>query len=207
MRKIVTGIIIASLVFFVFQYLEFKNEEKEQLIANTALIQKQIKNVGKLIVTEGNFSQVFTYKDSKKFYFDVFSSDKKAIVIVNAKVTVSYDLSKVKTEVIPETKEVIISKIPEPEININPNIEYYDMQQDYLNEFDASDFNKIKNRVNNSLKMEIDKSNLKKNAQNRLLSELQKIYVLTNSMGWTLTYNSEEIKSKEDISKVKTMLE
>ena len=203
MRKVILGIIIASFMFFVFQYMEFKKDEKEELITNTTLIQKQIRNVGKLIVTEGNFSQVFTYKDSKKFYFDVFSSEKKAIVIVNAKVSVSYDLSKVKTEVIPETKEVIISKIPEPEIHINPNIEYYDMQQDYLNEFEASDFNKIKNRVNKSLKIEIDNSDLKKNAQNRLLSELQKLYILTNSMGWTLTYNSEKINSETDLEKVK----
>jgi len=203
MRKVILGIIIASFMFFVFQYMEFKKDEKEELITNTTLIQKQIRNVGKLIVTEGNFSQVFTYKDSKKFYFDVFSSEKKAIVIVNAKVSVSYDLSKVKTEVIPETKEVIISKIPEPEIHINPNIEYYDIQQDYLNEFDASDFNKIKNRVNKSLKIEIDNSDLKKNAQNRLLSELQKLYILTNSMGWTLTYNSEKINSETDLEKVK----
>ena len=202
MRKIFTGIVIASLVFFMFQYMEFKRDEKEQLLASTSLIQKQIKNVGKLIVTEGNFSQVFTYKDSKKFYFDVFSSEKKAIVIVNAKVSVSYDLSKVKTEVIPETKEVIISEIPEPEIHINPNIEYYDMQQDYLNEFDASDFNKIKKRVNNSLEIEIDKSDLKKNAQNRLLSELQKLYILTNSMGWTLVYNSQHIASEKDLQNI-----
>lgn len=203
MRKVILGIIIASLVFFMFQYMEFKRDEKEQLIASTTLIQKQIKNVGKLIVTEGNFSQVFTYKDSKEFYFDIFSSEKKAIVIVNAVVSVSYDLSKVKTEVIPETKEVVISKIPEPEIHINPNIEYYDMQQDYLNEFEASDFNKIKNRVNKSLKIEIDKSDLRKNAQNRLLSELQKLYILTNSMGWTLVYNSQKIQTEKDLQNIK----
>ncbi len=182
--------------------MEFKKDEKEELITNTTLIQKQIRNVGKLIVTEGNFSQVFTYKDSKKFYFDVFSSDKKAIVFVNAKVSVSYDLSKVKTEVIPETKEVIISKIPEPEIHINPNIEYYDMQQDYLNEFDASDFNKIKNRVNKSLMIEIENSDLKKNAQNRLLSELQNLYILTDSMGWLLTYNSEGIYTEKYLQNI-----
>lgn len=203
MRKVILGIIIASFVFFVFQYMEFKKDEKEQLLASATLIQQQIKNVGKLIVTEGNFSQVFTYKDSKKFYFDVFSAEKKAIVIVNAVVSISYDLSKVKTEVIPERKEVIISKIPEPEIHINPNIEYYDMQQDYLNEFNASDFNKIKNRVNKALEIEIENSDLKKNAQNRLLSELQKLYILTNSMGWFLIYNSQEIYTEKDLQNIK----
>lgn len=124
-------------------------------------------------------------------------------MIINAVVSVSCDLSNVKTKILPETKEVIISKISEPEKHINPNIEYYDMQQDYLNEFDANDFNKIKNRVNKALKIEIENSDLKKNAQNRLLSELQKLYVLTDSMGWTLVCNSQKIISEEKFQNIK----
>src|SRR5690606_18109873 len=102
------------------------------------------------VVTEGNFAQVFSYNDSKKFYLDIFSARKKALIIVNADVTVAYDLSKLKTEINPETKTVTITYIPEEEISINPNIEYYDITQDYLNQFDAKDYNKIQERVNKS---------------------------------------------------------
>jgi hypothetical protein len=126
----------------------------------------------------------------------------KALVVVNAEASISYDLSKVKTEIDETTKTVTITHIPEPELKINPNIEYYDVTQDYLNQFDASDYNKIKKRIETSLRKKIEASELRTNAENRLVSELQKIYILTNSMGWTLKYNGEPIKEEEDFQKL-----
>ena len=72
---------------------------REQREFHAAMIQEQLKNVGKLVVTEANYSEVFSYADSKKFYFDMFSSDKKVLVIVDAQASISYDLSKVKTKI------------------------------------------------------------------------------------------------------------
>ncbi len=201
MKKIFLGIGIAIVFFFFYQFFS-ADKERDQVHYNTKLIQKELKNVGKLIVTEGAFSQAFTYKDSKKFYFDIFSSEKKAIVIVNTKVTIAYDLKKITTQIIPENKEVIITNIPEAEISIHPDIEYYDVQQDYFNTFTAEDLNKIKKRINRVITEEIENSNLKKNAKDRLLSELQKIYILTHSMGWTLKYNQTPIHSKEDLNTI-----
>jgi hypothetical protein len=203
MRNIFFGIVIAFVIVFGLRYCENKKENREVLQANTALIQKELKNVGKLIVTEGSYAQVFSYNDSKKFYFDVLSARKKALIVVNAKATIAYDLSKVQTEIDENTKTVRITNIPEPELSINPNIEYYDMQQDYLNQFNATDYNKIKMRVEKSLQEKIKASELRTNAENRLISELQKIYILTNSMGWTLEYRSKVIKNETDFNSLK----
>lgn len=199
MRKILLGIVIALVIVFALRYCEHKKKNHQQLDESTALIEKQLKNVGKLIVTEGTYAQVFSYEDSKKFYFDVFSATKKALVIVNAEATISYDLSKITSEILEESKTVRIISIPEPELKINPNIEYYDVSQEYLNQFDAKDYNIIKKRVAASLEQKIAASDLKKNAENRLISELQKIYILTNSIGWTLEYNSTIIEEVESL--------
>ena len=203
MRNIVFGIVIAMVLVFGLRYCEHQKDEREQLEFNTAIIQKQLKNVGKLVVTEGNYAEVYSYADSKKFYFDMFSSEKKALVIVNAKASISYDLSEVETKIDAENKTLMITKIPEPDLSINPNIEYYDIEQDYLNQFSASDYNKIKERVESSLREKIEASELRLNAQNRLISELQKIYVLTNSMGWKLAYNDKPIIKEEDLNAIK----
>jgi hypothetical protein len=203
MRKIVFGIVIALVLVFGLRYCEYKKDEREQLDFNTGLIQEQLKNVGKLIVTEGSYAEVFSYADSKKFYFDMFSSDKKALIIVNAKASISYDLSEVKTKIDANNKTVVITNIPEPDLSINPNIEYYDIKQDFLNQFSASDYNKIKKRVESSLREKIEASELRLNAQNRLISELQKIYILTNSMGWKLEFNDKLINLEEDLNEIK----
>lgn len=203
MRKIIPVILLVLVAFFAWKYFEARNENRDQLTESTDLIQQQIKNVGKLVVTEGNFAQVYSYNDSKRFYLDVFSARKKALIIVNADVTVAYDLSKLVTEVNPETKTVTITYIPKEEISINPNIQYYDVTQDYLNQFEAKDYNKIQERIKKSLMEKIQKSPIQSNAQNRLISELQKIYILTNSMGWTLEYNGNQIHSSEAMESMK----
>lgn len=192
-----------ALIILGFMYWDQKNDEKESLKENTALIQEQIKNVGKLVVTEGTFSQVFTYKNSKSFYFDILSARKKALIVVNADVSVAYDLSKLDIEVDETGKRVIIKGIPKEEIKINPNIKYYDVTQDYLNQFEAEDYNKIKSKVEKGLREKIDKSPLKLNAKNRLVSELQKIYILTNSMGWTLEYENQSITNSSSLENLK----
>lgn len=203
MRKVLLLVVLVIIGFIAYQYFDNQQKDKDELIESTGLIQKQLKNVGKLVVTEGNFAQVFSYKDSKKFYLDVLSARKKALIIVNAEVSIAYDLSKLETEVNPTTKTVTITYIPEEEISINPNIQYYDVTQDYLNQFDAKDYNSIQERIKKSLQAKIEKSPLKSNAKNRLISELQKIYILTNTMGWTLEYNGNKIESSEAMDSLK----
>ena len=163
------------------------------------LIQEQINNVSKLIVTEGHFAEVYNYKDSQQLFGPLITADKKALVVVNAEVTVAYDLSLIKFDIDEETKTLRIISIPEPEIKINPDFEYYDVTSDYLNQFNAEDYNKIKRNVNASLLKKIEASTLKSNAQNRLLSELSKFLVLTKSMGWTLTYGDRDIQNFEEL--------
>ena len=165
MRNLLLGVCLTLLIVFGFRYCERRNEEKDQLEADTSLIQEQIKNVGKLVVTEGTFSQVYSYKDSRQFYLDIFSARKKALIVVNAKATVAYDLSKLEVEVNQERKTVNITHIPKEEININPDISYYDVTQDYLNQFKAEDYNKIKSRIEKSLRRKIENSDLKNNAK------------------------------------------
>lgn len=193
MKKVFVGVIVTLAVVFVFRSCSEDKEEKSILQENSMLIQQQIDNVSKLIVTEGHFAEVYNYKDSKMLFGPFISAEKKALVVVNADVTIAYDLSKIDFEVDELSKTLRINSIPEPEVKINPDFEYYDVTSDYLNMFEASDYNKIKKNVNASLMKKVEASSLKANAQNRLLSELHKFYILTNSMGWTLAYNDEVV--------------
>ncbi|WP_296382794.1 DUF4230 domain-containing protein [Winogradskyella sp.] len=207
MRKILFGVIITLIVLFTFKYCGDKQEDKTVLKENTALIQEQIKNVGKLVVTEGHFSEVFTYKNSKAVFGDLFEAEKQAIVIVNADVTIGYDLSKIEYKIDQENKILQVLSMPEEEIKISPDFEYYDIQADYLNQFEAKDYNEIKETVNTSLMKKIEASDLKSNAQNRLVSELSKFFILTNSLGWTLQYNENPVKDLNQLKNLEGLLD
>lgn len=189
-------------VLFGYRYI-FNDKDKTILQENSALIQEQIRNVSKLVVTEGHFSQVFTYKNSKAIFVNLVNVEKKALVVVNADVTVSYDLSLIQYELDEESKTLKILSIPKEEINISPDFEYYDVTADYLNPFNAEDYNKIKDKVKVQLMKKVEASNLKSNAENRLISELSKFYILTSSLGWTLQYEGNSIKSSDDLQNIK----
>jgi len=203
MNRFIFGFIAALLVLGSIWYFVGKRENKDEIRANSAMIQQQIQNVGKLIVTEGYFSQVFTFKNSQNLFLDIVTSDKKALVVANAKATVEYDLRQLETRIDEDNKTLVITKIPEPVINIYPEIEYYDVTQDYFNKFEANDYNKIKNTVTSQFRKKIESSGLKDNAQERLMSELVNIYVLTKSMGWTLMYNEVIIENPEQMKNLK----
>ncbi len=201
MRRILiyAGIVIA--VILAFRFCQFKKDDSSTIEYDTNLIQERIVNVGKLIVTEGHFAEVLTYKDQEKYLMDLISFEKKALVIVNADVTVSYDLRQMKYDVDEKNKTITIKYIPKEEIKINPDIKFYDINQSRMNPFTGDDYNKINKSVKASLAKKIEKSSLKTNAQNRLISELSKILITTNSMGWTLRYDGQTI-NEESIDKV-----
>ena len=189
-----------------FKFCEFKKGDDSTLDYNTNLIQQQIVNVGKLVVTEGHFSEVVTYKNQQKYMMDMLSFEKKALIIVNADVTVSYDLHQMKYDIDEANKTITILSIPKEEIKISPDIKFYDVEQSQMNPFTGDDYNKINKSVKANLAKKIEKSSLKSNAQNRLISELSKILILTNTMGWKLQYDGKVIENEKDFAyKSKTL--
>ena len=197
-NRIIIAIIAVISIILLFKFCDFKKEDDSTIDYNTNLIQQQIVNVGKLVVTEGHFAEVITYKDENKYLMDMVSFEKKAIVIVNADVTVAYDLHQMKYEIDEKNKTITIISIPKEEIKISPDIKYYDVEQSQMNPFTGDDYNKINKMVRTNLAKKIEKSSLKTNAKNRLISELSKMLILTNSMGWTLKYEGEIIEKEAD---------
>lgn len=194
-----TGFIAAALLVAGFWWITSRQEKKEELFADSSLIQQQIEQVGKLIVTEGYYSQVFTYKNSQKLFLNLISADKKALVLVNTKATVEYDLRKLKTELDPDSKTVRILEIPEPVLQIYPEFDYYDVTQDYLNPFEGKDYNTIKTKITEQVRAKIEASSIKSQAKDRLMEELANLYFLTKTLGWTLEYDDEIISSEEQL--------
>ena len=201
LRIILIGIVIIVGIFLFFKFCYFNKNDDEDVTYNTNLIQQQILNVGKLVVTEGHFSEVITYKNQQKYLLDMLSFEKKALVIVNADVTVAYDLHKMKYDIDEKNKTITIISIPKEEVKISPDIQFYNVEQSKMNPFTGDDYNKINKSVKANLAKKIENSTLKTNAQNRLISELSKLLITTSTLGWTLKYDGKVIESEKDFGK------
>jgi hypothetical protein len=196
-------ILLFVVVIFIFLFFFFRNKSNQELDYQSSLIETQLKNVSKLVVSEGNYSQVMTFKDQQKYMMDMISFEKKAMMVVNAKVTVAFDLKKMVYKIDKENKTIEIVSIPEEEINISPDIKFYDVEQSAFNPFTGEDYNKISAKVKQDLKNKIDSSPQKANAENRLISELSNIFFLSKDLGWNLTYKGEKINEENQLTKFK----
>jgi hypothetical protein len=198
---IIQGFLVLVMGYFIYNFLLKKEDSTTVVEYDTALIQQQIKNVGKLVVTEGHFSEVMTYKDQKKYLGDWLSFEKKAIVVINADVTVGFDLSQVKFEMDSIHKTLKISNLPKEEIKISPDYKYYNIDESTFNEFEGQDYNKINKIARANLMKKINTSSLKTDAKKRLKEELYKLYSFVEILKWKVEIEGETINTKQDFQK------
>lgn len=202
MKRILIIALICILIGSGFTYFIMKKgSDKNQVLPDTELIALQMKNVSKLVVNEAKISQIYNYKDEKSF-MNLMSFDKKALVVVNADVQIMYDLSKLEYSVDEANKILKITLIPKEEIKISPDIKIYDVEESRFNAFKGNDYNTIQESVKKQFHEKIMKSNIQANTKNRLISELSKFLVVTQSLGWTLKYQDETITNTADFNEL-----
>jgi len=199
-RKWLVVMLVAVLLFLVYKFMNKTDASITTVEYDTALIQQQIKNVGKLVVTEGHFSEVMTYKDQKKYLGDWLSFEKKAIVVINAEVTVGFDLSQVKFEVDSIHKILKIKNLPKEEIKISPDYKYYNIDESTFNEFEGKDYNKINKIARANLAKKINSSSLKTDAKKRLKEELYKLYSFVEILKWKVEIEGVLVDHKEQMN-------
>lgn len=175
--------------FLIAKFWYDKKETKQQQEEIQVML-NGIKSISKLVVSEGSFSEVYNYSDSKKYFYDYLSFDKKAIISVNAKVEVGYDLSQLDIQVDSIGKKIIINKIPKEEVVISPNIKYFDLQQSQFNSFNKTELNKINQKSIQKIKETVEITQLKSEAKTRLFEELSKIYQLSSVFNWQVIDNT-----------------
>lgn len=162
---------------FFYQQGEVKSQESSDVIL------ERVKKVAKLITVEGYFSEVYDYKDYKGY--DWFFLRKKALVRVRAKVSVGYDLNQLKIEALPESKTILVSQMPAPEIlSIDHDLDYYDISEGTFNAFTEADYNKINTNAKKYIEEKANESNLLETARKEGNQALELMKFITESAGW-----------------------
>lgn len=191
MKRLASYLILFFLGFLV-ALLYFKKEGKKQEKEQIQVMLHEIKNVRKLVVAETEVSEIYNYQTAKNYFYIPYDFSKKAIVIANAKVKVAYDLAKMNVELDSVNHKIILKKIPKEEVIIVPNLRYYDLEQSMFNSFSKDELNKINEQAIEKLRETIEISDLKKRAKTQLISELQKLYNITNVLHWKIEDKTEK---------------
>ncbi|MEM1259888.1 MAG: DUF4230 domain-containing protein, partial [Bacteroidota bacterium] len=151
----------------------------------------------KLVSVEGDFAEIYNYENTKENFLKI-SSKKKALVLINAKAQVGYDLKKVKLSADNKRKVIVLNEFPEPEIlSIESNIKFYDIKNGLFNSFDSEDLTELNQQAKSHVRDKIPESGLLDTAKKEALEAVLIIEKIVETIGWKLDYSALELSNRE----------
>ncbi len=184
------GAIVSYLLFQKFAVATKKKITHKQSV----ILLDKIKKVSKLITVEGEFAEIYHHENSQEKFLGLFTSKKKAIILINAKVLIGFDFRKIKVVSNTKTKTIILSEFPTPEVfSIEPNIRFYDIQNGLLNKFNAEDLTQVNTEAKAHIIQKVPQSNLMNTANKEALEAILLIKNLIETIGWKLDYTALEL--------------
>lgn len=190
------GLLIGILITAgVLMYVKYQSSKRLASSQSVILLDK-IKSVCKFITVEGDFAEIYHYEDVKQKFLKLISSKKKALVVVNAKAHVGFDLAKVQMEAKQDSKTIVLHTFPKAEIlSIETDLKYYDKKDGYFNKFEATDLTDLHKEAKTHIKAKIPESGLFQAAQNEALETILLIEHIVETIGWTLDYRALKLEA------------
>lgn len=171
-------------IFITWMALRFTQKNTKTEASHT--IAYGIERLNKLVVAEQNYANFYSHKSKNSFFGDALSFDKNLLLKVDIRTQASYDLSKMEVEIDSVNEVIHIKSIPELKIETFPDVEFFEMNQSMLNQFSKEDLNGIKQRAIAEVGKTIDQSDLRRQAHEQLMINLEEIYLLARIYNWEI---------------------
>ncbi|MEM7161824.1 MAG: DUF4230 domain-containing protein [Bacteroidota bacterium] len=169
----------------------FKKKESKDIEAEATVLLDRVQSVCKLVTTESEFSEIIDHKEKSSTFFNLIPQEKKAILIVKAKVLMGFDLSKAHFDMNTDNKSLTISHLPEAEVlSIEPDVKYYDISKSMLSKFTVEDYSKLNKTAVETIRKVIEDHNIPQKTVREGMEMLKVIKEITSALGWTCTISS-----------------
>lgn len=164
-----------------FQYSSTKKRSYE----NSTVLLERVQKVCKLVAAEGHFSEIYNYKDY--YYYDLPFLRKKALIRVNARVSMGYDFEKMEFQIDEQNRTISITNIPEPEIlSIDHDLEYYDLDDGVFNSFSPEELTQLNDRAKAFIEDQAATSDLYEESIAQKDELLEGLEMMILASGWKL---------------------
>ena len=183
------GLFLGAIVtYWVMRYVKLQ-KTKDLTQAQSTILMKKIRKVWKLITVEGEFAEIYHYENTKERFMSMVSSKKKAVLLINAKAYVGFDLSRIKMEAITEKKTIKLTDFPDPEVlSLETDLRYYDKKEGLFNKFDSSDLTEVNTKAKDHVLEKIPESGLLDTARSEALEAVLLVQNIVETIGWSLDY-------------------
>ena len=183
------GLFLGAIVtYWVMRYVKLQ-KSKDQTHAQSTILMEKIRKVWKLITVEGEFAEIYHYENTKERFMSMVSSKKKAVLLINAKAYVGFDLSQIKMEALTDKKTIKLTEFPEPQVlSLETDLRYYDKKDGLFNKFDSSDLTEVNSKAKDHVLEKIPESGLLDTARSEALEAVLLVQNIVETIGWSLDY-------------------
>lgn len=191
MEYLFIGLAIGSvLAYFIFARFN-KSKKQEHASMQSMVLMEKIRAVCKFITVEGDFSEIYHYKNVQDKWLNLFLGSKKALVLIDAKAYVGFDLTKIKMHPDVQNRVIVLTDFPRPELlSIETDFKYYDKQEGWANPFTTKDLTEINQEAKQYIVAKIPQSGLYDEASKQALSTITMMQNLVETIGWKLDYTA-----------------
>lgn len=192
------GLVLGAILMYWLYSMFTKKKRRELTEHQSTVILDRIKSVCKLVSVEGDFAEIYRYENIKDGFMSILSSKKKALVVINAKAHIGYDLKKLRMTADNDRKRIVLTEFPEPEIlSIEPDIQFYDVKNGLFNSFSPDDLTQLNQNAKEHIREKIPESGLIDTAKKEALQAVLLIENIVETIGWKLDYSALEISNRE----------
>jgi hypothetical protein len=196
------GIIIGIVLTYLTGYFFKRKKSIHEIEKQSVVLIEKVKSVCKLISVEADFAEIYHYENTKSHLLKMVSTKKKAIILINAKAHVGFDLRQIQLEADTANREIVLTHFPQPKIlSVDTDVRYYDKRDNLFNRFDAADLTDLIKESKDYIISKIPESGLLDSARKEALDTLQIIEKLLETSGWYLNYT--QLRLPEAIEKNK----
>lgn len=196
--ELVLGLVLGAIImYWVYAFFNRKKSKELTKYQSTVLLEKT-KSVCKLITVEGDFAEIYKYENTREHFMSLFSSKKKALIVINAKAQIGYDLNKIVMHADEAQKKIVLTNFPKPEIlSIVPELEFYDIKNGLFNTFKPDDLTSLNQEAKEHIREKIPQSGLMDTASREAMEAVLLIEKIVETIGWKLDYTALEITSAD----------
>lgn len=194
MELLFIGLAVGAVVaYFVFARFN-SSRKKERVNSQSVILMEKIRSVCKFITVEGDFSEIYHYQNVKDKWINLFLGSKKALILIEAKAHVGFDLTKIKMEADTKTRTVTLTNFPQPQLlTIETDFRYYDKKEGWANPFTASDLTDINQEAKKHIVDKVPESGLLEEASKQALETIYLMEKLVETINWKLDYSALKI--------------
>lgn len=183
--KFLIGIgIIVAILLVIIPFINSRKEQKKAELESSLVIEK-IENVMKVVTVEGHYSEMINYQQAD---YDFPGFRKKALVQVNGRILMGYNLNQLATEADVKKKVLNIKNISEPQIiAIEADTKFFDLEQGIFNSFTKQELTMLDKKAKDIIRKKAVTDGLKQR------TELQKTELI-EALCWPLIADGWEIQ-------------